>query len=141
MIFVLFVDYGKVLQYLIFSKEKIQMVPKPMLVMHHCQPLMSISQFQKMSITQFQKILMSQFQKMSISQFWKILKQNFEKLILACWSVIPDCVHKYQIIMLINVMKFNQLILRLVHTNLFFQYTENPNEKIILVAFNLLGSN
>ena len=33
--------------------------------------------------------------KLSISQFRKILKQNFEKLILACWSVIPDCVHKY----------------------------------------------
>jgi hypothetical protein len=42
--------------------------------------------------------------------------------------------------MLINEMKFKELTLMLVHTNLLSQTTRNLDYKIIFVAFNLHGS-
>ena len=54
---------------------------------------------------------------MWMSQFKKILSQNFKKLILRCWSGILDCVNKYGIIMLINVMKFDELTITMVFSN------------------------
>jgi hypothetical protein len=43
---------------------------------------------------------------------------KFQKLILVCWSGILDCVNKYEIIMLINVMKSDELTITMVFFNL-----------------------
>ena len=55
-----------------------------------------------------------------MSWYLKILKQNFEKspsmkLVFVNCSVIPDCVHEYEIVVLLNVMKFNELKLNLAY--------------------------
>ena len=71
----------------------------------------------------------------------KILNQNFKKLILVCWSGVPYCVNKYGIIMLINVMKFDELTITMVFSNLLWLHTKNPDQKSIVVAFNNLGFN
>ena len=99
------------------------MIQKPMLVMQHCQPLMLTSQFQEMLIFQFQKIL----------------NQNFKKLILVCWSGVPYCVNKYEIIMLINMMKSDVFTLNMMFSNLIWLHTKNPDQNIIVVAFKSLG--
>ena len=109
------------------------MIQKSRLVMQHYQPLMPTSQFQGISKFQFQKMWMSQFK--------KILSQNFKKLILRCWSGILDCVNKYGIIMLINVMKSNELTITIVFSNPHCLHTKNPDQKSIVVAFKTLGSN
>ena len=46
------------------------------------------------------------------------LKHNFKELILILWIMIPEHANKYGNIMLINVMKFDRLILKKVCTNL-----------------------
>jgi hypothetical protein len=61
-------------------------------------------------------------------------------LILVHWSLILDCVVRYGSIMLINGMKFDELTLKLVRTNLSTHTTQNPEIEIIFVAFNLRGS-
>jgi hypothetical protein len=61
-------------------------------------------------------------------------------LILVHWSLILDCVVRYGNIMLINGMKFDELTLKLVRTNLSSKSTQNPEIQIIFVAFNLRGS-
>ena len=99
------------------------MIQKPMLVMQHCQPLMLTSQFQEMLIFQFQKIL----------------NQNFKKLILVCWSGVPDCINKYVIIMLINMMKSDEFTLTMMFSNLIWLHTKNPDQNIIVIAFKSLG--
>ena len=99
------------------------MIQKPMLVMQHCQPLMPTSQFQEMLIFQFQKIL----------------NQNFKKLILVCWSGVPDCINKYVIIMLINMMKSDEFTLTMMFSNLIWLHTKNPDQNIIVIAFKSLG--
>ena len=109
------------------------MIQKPRLVMQHYQPLMPTSQFQGISKFQFRKMWMSQFK--------KILNQNFKKLILVCWSEILDCINKYEIIMLINVMKSDELTVTMVFSNPNCLHTKNPDQKSIIVAFNTLGSN
>ena len=78
---------------------------------------------------------------MLISQFKKILIENFKKLILVCWSGILDYVNKYGIIMLINVMKSDELTITIVYSNPHCLHTKNPNQKSIVVAFKTLGSN
>jgi hypothetical protein len=55
-------------------------------------------------------------------------------LILLHWSLILDCIVRYENIMLINEMKFEELTLKLVHTNLFSQTTRNLDNKIIFVV-------
>ena len=61
-------------------------------------------------------------------------------LILAHWSMILDCVVKYENMMLITSMKFERLTLKLVCTDLRFQTTQNLENKIIFVAFNLYST-
>jgi hypothetical protein len=61
-------------------------------------------------------------------------------LILAHWSMILDCVVKYENMMLITEMKFEELTLKLVRTDLRSQTTRNLENKIISVAFNLHGT-
>ena len=122
-----------------FSKERTWMIQKPRLVMQHCQPLMPTSQFQGILKFQLRKMWISIFQKMLISQFKKIFIQNFKKLILVCWSRILDCINKYGIIMLINVMKSNELTITIVFSNPHCLHTKNPDQNIIIVAFKSLG--
>ena len=102
---------------------------------------MLTSQFQGISKFQFRNMWISIFQKMLISQFKKIFNQNFKKLILFCWNRILDCVNKYMIIMLINVMKSNELTITMVFCNPNCLHSKNPNQKSIVIAFNTLGSN
>ena len=124
-----------------------------------CQQLMLLFQFFKMWMFQFQKIFIPQFQKMSmfpnpkkylfpnskkmpIFKFRKItisLKHNFKKLILILWIMIREHANKYGNIMLINVMKFDVLTLKIVHTNLLQRHTKKVESTI--VAFKLLGLN
>jgi hypothetical protein len=61
-------------------------------------------------------------------------------LILLHWSLIIYDVVRYENIMLFNEIKFEELILMLVHTNLLSQTIRNLDCKIIFVAFNLHGS-
>jgi hypothetical protein len=61
-------------------------------------------------------------------------------LILAHWSIILDCVVRYENIMLITDMKFEELTLKLVRTDLRSQTTQNLENKIIFVAFNIHGT-
>ena len=46
------------------------------------------------------------------------LKHNFKELILILWIMTPEHANKYENIMLINVMKFDELTLKKVRTNL-----------------------
>ena len=61
-------------------------------------------------------------------------------LILFHWNMIVDCIVRYEIMILVNVMKFKELTLKLVCINIIFESTENLEKKIIFVAFNLNGS-
>jgi hypothetical protein len=61
-------------------------------------------------------------------------------LILVHWSMILDCVIRYGNMMLITEMKFEELTLKLVRTDLRSQTTQNLENKIIFVAFNLHGT-
>ena len=47
-----------------------------------------------------------------------IPQTKFQKVILILWIMIPEHVKKYGNIMLINVMTFDRLTLKMVHTNL-----------------------
>jgi hypothetical protein len=89
------------------------------LVMHHCQLL--------------------------ISQRLKVLLTNLEELtsmnlILIHWNLILDCVVGYEIMILINKMKFDELTLKMVRIDLMSQSTQNLDKKITFVAFNLRGT-
>ena len=108
--------------------------------MQHCQPLMLTSQLQEMLKFQFRKMWISIFRKMLVSYFEKIFNQNFKKLILVCWSGILECINKYEIIILINVMKSDEFTLTMVLSNLIWLHTKNPDHKSIVLAFNTLGS-
>ena len=72
-----------------------------------------VPQSQEISIPQFQKNADIQIPKITIS-----LKHNFKKLIFILWIMIWEHANKYENIMLINVMKFDVLTLKIVHTNL-----------------------
>jgi hypothetical protein len=61
-------------------------------------------------------------------------------LILVHWSMILDCVIRYGIMMLIRGIKFKELALKLVHTDVISQCTQNMDMQITYVAFNLHGS-
>ena len=63
------------------------------------------------------------------------LKHNFKELILILWIMTLEHVNKYENIMLINVMKFDELTLKKVHTNLpkkFFPLIFGPPQLEIL---------
>jgi hypothetical protein len=66
-----------------------------------------------------------------IFQFLKILLKDFRELmainlILVHWNIIMDCVVKYKNMMLIAEMKFEELTLKLVYTDLRSQTTTVP---------------
>jgi hypothetical protein len=61
-------------------------------------------------------------------------------LILIHWSMILDCVLRYGNMMLIIGMKFEELTLELVRTDLRSKTTQNLEKKIIFVAFNIRGT-
>jgi hypothetical protein len=106
---------------IIIQMHKIQM-PKlqmSMLVIHHRQ------------------LLISQFLKILLKDFGELMAMN---LILAHWSMILDCVVRYGNMMLITEMKFEELTLKLIRTNLQSQTTRNLENKTIFVAFNLHGT-
>jgi hypothetical protein len=52
-------------------------------------------------------------------------------LILVHWNMIMDCVVRYKNIMLIVEMKFEELTLKLVHTDLRSQTTTIPSSNIL----------
>jgi hypothetical protein len=52
-------------------------------------------------------------------------------LILVYWNMIMDCVVRYKNIMLIVEMKFEELILKLIHTDLRSQTTTVPPSNIM----------
>ena len=63
------------------------------------------------------------------------LKHNFKELILILWIMTPEHANKYENIMLINVMKFDELTLKKVRTNLpkfFFPLIFGPPQLEIL---------
>ena len=100
-------------------------------MVQHYQPLMlrkiSMSQLRKISTIQLGKILINQLRKISTSLLRKILKQNFKRLIwVRCnYNVIPDGVSKYILITLINKMRFGDITLSWVHTNLVLKNFKN----------------
>jgi glucose-6-phosphate-specific signal transduction histidine kinase len=126
---------------------KVQM---PKLQMHKLQMSMLVIHYYHLLISQFLKILLKIFSnekmhkvqmhklqmsilvihhhQLLISQFLKILLKDFKKLmamnlILVHWNIIMDCVVRYKNMMLIAEMKFEELTLKLVHTDLRSQTT------------------
>jgi hypothetical protein len=103
-------------------------------------------QMYKIQINKVQmSMLMIDHRQLLISQFLKFFLKDFKELmtinlILVHCSLILDYVIRYENIMLINDMKFEELTLMLVHTNLFSQTIRNLDYKIIFVSFNLYGS-
>jgi hypothetical protein len=89
-----------------------------------------------MLVINYCQLLISQLLKILLKDFGELMIMN---LILVHWSLILDYIVKYGNIMLINKMKFKELTLILVLTNLFSQTTRNLDYKIIFVAFNLYG--
>jgi hypothetical protein len=67
-------------------------------------------------------------------------KLTLMNLILVHWNMIMDCIVRYGIMMLINVMKFDELTFKLVHIDVLFESIQNLEKKITFVAFNLRGS-
>ena len=70
------------------------------------------------------------------------LKHNFKELILILWIMISEHASKYGNIMLINVMKFDRLILKKVRTNLqkfFFSAYFRPPPKLEILHPSLDG--
>ena len=61
-------------------------------------------------------------------------------LILVHWSMILDCVIKYENMMLITEIKFEELTLELVRIDLQSKTTQNLEKNVIFVAFNLHGT-
>jgi hypothetical protein len=61
-------------------------------------------------------------------------------LILVHWSLILDCVVRYENMILIIEMKFEELTLKAICTDLRSQTTLNLENKVIFVAFNLRGT-
>jgi hypothetical protein len=111
--------------------RKIQ-IPKlqmPKLQMHKLQVSMLVIHRRQLLISQFLKILLKDFR--------ELMAMN---LILVHWSMILDYVIKYGNMMLVIEMKFKELTLELVHTDLWSQTTQNLEKKAISVAFNLRGT-
>jgi hypothetical protein len=81
-------------------------------------------------------MLMIHHYQLLISQLLKILLKDFEELmvmnlILVHWNIIIDCVVRYKNMMLIAEMKFEELILKLVHTDIRSQTTTVPPSNIL----------
>ena len=92
-------------------------------MVQHYQPLM----LRKILMSQLRKISTLQLGKILINQLRKILKQNFKRLIwVRCnYNVISDSVGKYILITLINKMRFGDITLSWVHTNLVLKNFKN----------------
>ena len=79
----------------------------------------------------------------SIFLLLKINPQNLQRMILTkiinLWWVTLDYVDKYRIIPSMNVMKFVELILKLVHSNPFLTIITNLDEILINAASRVLG--
>jgi hypothetical protein len=83
------------------------------------------------------QLLIFQFLKIILKDFGELMAIN---LILVPWSIILDCIIRYGNMMLITEMKFKELTLELVHTNLWPKTTQNLEKKVIFVAFNICGT-
>ena len=104
-----------------FFKGKIQIIQKSQLMMQGCQPLALMSQFQKIFKQKFQILPMIKVKQVQVL------------------CLILDSVRKYEIMMLMNEMKFNGLTLILVHTNLNQMSKRKINLEVILIDFNIHG--
>jgi hypothetical protein len=131
------------LQMLKVQMHKIQMpklqIPKlqiPKLQMHKLLVYMHKLQV-SMLVIHRRQLLIFQFLKILLKDFGELMVMN---LILIHWSMILDCVLRYGNMMLITGMKFEELTLELVRTDLRSKITQNLEKKIIFVAFNLRGT-
>jgi hypothetical protein len=76
-----------------------------------------------MLVIHHHQLLKSQFLKILLKYFGELMAMN---LILVHWNIIMDCVIRYKNMMLIGEMKFEELTLKLIHTDLRSQTTTVP---------------
>ena len=99
--------------------------------------------FKRKNLNNFEVIADDDCQPLALmSQFLKISKQKFQmsplmKVQVLC--VILECISKYGNMMLMNRMKFEELTLSLVYSNLNQMSTRKLNLEVILVNLNIHG--